>query len=371
MAANAPVPSGGLRGQEPETFDGLRHNSERFAEEFATYKDINHDHDLMANPYRRVLLALSYMRGPNVNDWKAAQRSALNHKVNRTQPAPIARTDEILWQDFEADFTNAFQDTTKRQKAVNNLQQLRMYKGDLDTYVARFKHLAEQGGYDTTNVATVDIFVRGLQPALMDACLSRDTPPTTLDGWIAAARTEQQKYANKLTYKKGASLWMLPTGWGKQTKSHNQGHQQSNRRHPNDQVVPMDIDGLKVTTEKEKKKHRDEGRCFECHKTGHVARYCPNKKRGKENQSFKSTSSKHGSWRPRTGNTTYKTPFRRYENARSAHIEEVEDDEQQEEENPPDLDIQDLAVRTAAFSDEQKEQWVEAMKDLGVDFQQA
>jgi hypothetical protein len=30
-----------------------------------------------------------------------------------------------------------------------------------------------------------------------------------------------------------------------------------------------------------------------------------------------------------------------------------------------------LAVRAAAFSDEQREEWVETMKDLGVDFQTA
>jgi hypothetical protein len=149
--ANTPAPFRGLRGQEPENFDDYRHNSERFTEEFATYHDINHDHDLITNPYRRVLLALSYMQGPNVNDWKAAQRSAFNHKVNRTQPPSLARTNNVLWMNFEAAFTNAFQDTTKRQKAINNLQQLKMYKGDLDTYADKFKHLAEQGGYDTTN----------------------------------------------------------------------------------------------------------------------------------------------------------------------------------------------------------------------------
>jgi hypothetical protein len=48
------------------------------------------------------------MRGPNVNDWKAAQRNALNTKVTRTVPPPLARTDDDLWTEFETDFTNAF-----------------------------------------------------------------------------------------------------------------------------------------------------------------------------------------------------------------------------------------------------------------------
>jgi Zinc knuckle len=34
----------------------------------------------------------------------------------------------------------------------------------------------------------------------------------------------------------------------------------------------------KAKTEAEKEKHRQEGRCYECSKQGHVARNCPDKK---------------------------------------------------------------------------------------------
>jgi hypothetical protein len=71
-----------LRGKEPTIFDGLCDKSEMFLEEFDTYKDLNDAHELMTNPYRRVQLALTYMRGPNVDDWKKAQRQELNNKVN-------------------------------------------------------------------------------------------------------------------------------------------------------------------------------------------------------------------------------------------------------------------------------------------------
>ena len=33
----------------------------------------------------------------------------------------------------------------------------------------------------------------------------------------------------------------------------------------------------KVTTEAEKQKHREQGRCYKCSKQGHIARNCPNR----------------------------------------------------------------------------------------------
>jgi hypothetical protein len=200
--------------------------------------------------------------------------------------------------------------------------------------------------------------------------------------WLNAAQTEQKKHARKNVFKKiRQNVWTLPTDWNKPNKSnkgqsHNQQHTQ--RRHPNDETVPMDIDGFaarKVTTEEEKQRHRKEGRCFECHRTGHMARQCPTKRKGKENRTFKRTPFKSdSSWRQRTGNKPNKRPFNRFESARGAHIEEIEsdnDDEQRDDESPLDLDVHDLAARAATFSDEQREEWVEAMKDLGVDFQTA
>jgi len=41
----------------------------------------------------------------------------------------------------------------------------------------------------------------------------------------------------------------------------------------------MDVDAIrKATTEVEKQKHRQEGRCFECSLQGHIARNCPQRK---------------------------------------------------------------------------------------------
>jgi zinc knuckle protein len=52
----------------------------------------------------------------------------------------------------------------------------------------------------------------------------------------------------------------------------------------------MDIStARKATTDAEKQKHRQEGRCFECSQQGHLARNCPLKKnRPRINRAFSS-----------------------------------------------------------------------------------
>src|SRR6201996_6513338 len=93
-----------------------------------------------------------------------------------------------------------------------------MHKGDLDSYIARFKHLAEVAGYNVDESATVQIFARGLLPQLADACLDKDNSPNTMQEWIDAAKIEQQKYANKVTFShQRQGKWLLPTGWNKKS----------------------------------------------------------------------------------------------------------------------------------------------------------
>ena len=54
-------------------------------------------------------------------------------------------------------------------------------------------------------------------------------------------------------------------------------------------------------------------------------------------------------------------PFKYTSQARTAHIEEVEEEKEPEEE-----DISSLAARTARLSKDQRDQWVNEMKDIGI-----
>jgi hypothetical protein len=72
-----------------------------------------------------------------------------------------------------------------------------MYKDDLDSYIATFNHLATQAGFGREACATINKFAKGLKYNLVDKILSCNNIPETMDGWIDAARKEQQKYAYK------------------------------------------------------------------------------------------------------------------------------------------------------------------------------
>ena len=97
-----------------------------------------------------------------------------------------------------------------------------------------------------------------------------------------------------------------------------------------------------------------------------MERNCPHKpkKQQKQQQSFK----------PNKG--TY--PNKKFQQMMSqARIAEIESDDKLDldfEEDPPDNnrpDIPSLAACTAKFMETQKEEWVNEMKQLGVDFQTA
>jgi hypothetical protein len=153
------------------------------------------------------------------------------------------------------------------------------------------------------------------------------------------------------------------------------------RRHPNDETVPMDVDPPIFTqvnrayTEEDKKKHRAEGRCFHCSRIGHMARECPMRKTSASQfrptyQSSKPQSSKQQNWRTTTRkfnqprkrtfgkSTKFGQPSQSY--ARTASIEEVDSDQEDE--------IHTSAARVSQFDEQQREQWVQEMKSLGINF---
>jgi len=259
-----------LRGVVPAMFNGNRNRSEDFLREFELFQGLNTTSDIMATPYLRVLYALSLMRGDNIKDWVRDQVTALNDRLNTH-----ARDEEEHWTQFLTAFNRTFTDTAAQATAYHKLQDLKMNKDDLDSYIATFNHLATRAGFSRDAAATVDKFARGLKYDLLEKILSRDTPPDTMDGWIDAARTEQRKYARKQAMLHPGKKWFQ---W--QTPQQNG----RPRRHPNDQTAPMDVDPpvftqiYKAYTEEDKRRHRDQGRCFNCSRRGHMARECPFKK---------------------------------------------------------------------------------------------
>lgn len=74
VATPAPAPtSGGLKGVAPSIFSRDWSRSETFLNDFVLYQMINRNNESMKIPFYRVLMALSYIKGPLVEDWVTSQ----------------------------------------------------------------------------------------------------------------------------------------------------------------------------------------------------------------------------------------------------------------------------------------------------------
>jgi hypothetical protein len=172
---------------------------------------MNENNEMFQSPYLCINLALSLIRGPNVNNWVQAQIEELHRRLS---PAGgFTQDQEILWTDFRNTFTTAFTNTTERQRAVTTLHDLKMKGDDLNTYIARFRALARKAGHPLDNPGTMDNFARGLKKGLLMAILTRwNQVPTTFQEWVMAATDEEQKFTTLISYTSAApwTKWNPP-----------------------------------------------------------------------------------------------------------------------------------------------------------------
>ena len=152
---------------------------------------MNNTHNLFTEPYKRVMTALLYIRGPIVNDWVKDKVAETREKVNRAMN-PINKADEVLWTDFLPSFKAAYTDIAIKQNSYKKMIDLQMKGDQIDDYVARFKHLARKAGFPLDQVGTMDIFIKKIPKDLLTRIIERDNnfnpETTTFDEWVAQAQ---------------------------------------------------------------------------------------------------------------------------------------------------------------------------------------
>ena len=119
--AQNPPSSGGMRRVPPTIFDGTRSKADDFWGQFQRFKLVNHAHEAMKVPFDRVLMALTYMRGPLINNWVDQQEKKLAAQIDSTKHNHVREEDEVLWSEFETSFLDAWTDTSKKQNAYDQL----------------------------------------------------------------------------------------------------------------------------------------------------------------------------------------------------------------------------------------------------------
>jgi len=119
---------GAIIGRAPEPFDGNRSTSKAFLHRFETWANLNGDKDVFKDQFRKCTLFLTYIIGPDVDDWVFA--SADEASANRTDPQ--------LWRALRIAFEEAFTDTGEKVVSLSKLENHKMIGGDVDKYIAGF-----------------------------------------------------------------------------------------------------------------------------------------------------------------------------------------------------------------------------------------
>ena len=147
---------GALRGTTPSIFTGDRSQNDAFTSEFRRYHLLNRNNDAISNPFNRVLTALSYIKGPLVEDWVSAQDRCLERCLDPMHADYVPDNSETLWLEFEVAFKSAWKDSEKTQSAYEQLMKLTMKDLDVDSYIAVFERLAAAAKWDVSAEGTID-----------------------------------------------------------------------------------------------------------------------------------------------------------------------------------------------------------------------
>ena len=180
-----------LWGKQPPVFDGTRSKADNFWRAFKIYRILNKETNTIKNPFHRTALAISFIAGPNVDDWAEHQLDQLEEKMSPANPNHYAETDEWLWTEFKTAFQAAYQDTTRAQDMYTALMQLEMKGMDIDTYITTFDWLVACAGWATSDKGIMEKFRNGLVRWLaLDIMHKYNNIPATLDDWKATAKKE-------------------------------------------------------------------------------------------------------------------------------------------------------------------------------------
>jgi len=139
---------GSILEHAPEPFSGDRSTSKAFLHRFETWANLNGDKDIFKDQFRKCTLFLTYIIGPNVDDWvfTCADEASLN------------RTDPQLWRALRTAFEEAFTNTGEKVISLSKLENHKMIGGNVDKYIASFNRLLPLAGFSANDTGVINMF---------------------------------------------------------------------------------------------------------------------------------------------------------------------------------------------------------------------
>ena len=158
-------------GALPTIFEGDHSKAESFLREFSTYLLVNYDVPALASFIKRIAIALTCIKGPEVNQWMQQQLEWLM----TLQPADDNNT---MYQQFITNFRNCFMDSQKAQRARIELQKLKMTWPEIDEYISKFESITHEAGYNPVDHNMMQQFLQGLPQGIRQKVLEDMTVET-------------------------------------------------------------------------------------------------------------------------------------------------------------------------------------------------
>jgi hypothetical protein len=121
---------------------------------------------------RKVTLALTLMKGPEVAGWVTSMGNWLDGLVPANDDIPL------VWDHFVTEFTLQYQDSQRQQRARAQLEACKMQFPHVDQYIAKFEDLARLARYTLGSEETNNLFIKGLSYNILDEVLR---PPFATD----------------------------------------------------------------------------------------------------------------------------------------------------------------------------------------------
>src|SRR5258708_10368912 len=143
-------------GELPDVFNRDRTKAESFIDQLNHYFLLNLDVPGFNSPIKKVALAITLIKGPDVTGWTRVLGELLRALD------PMHDNIPTLWEHFEREFRKKFQDSSKQQRARASLDTHQMKWPEIDAYVSSFEELLRLAEYTAGNNDSAKLFLRGL-----------------------------------------------------------------------------------------------------------------------------------------------------------------------------------------------------------------
>ncbi|KAJ8501692.1 hypothetical protein ONZ51_g426 [Trametes cubensis] len=248
----------------PPEFSGKRGEVVEWLQKCSLYLTMNkktYDNDEM-----KIVFCLMLMNGGTAGTWSRTfiedvERQAADQNKNLRPGENRVEPNYGTWDEFKKQLLDAFDDVDQKASARVLLRNLKQGSKKVEDYIAEFKSIISRCGITEFDVIA-DFFYAGLNRPLREKIFGMyPLPKNTSELYLRASTLEQQYH--------------LGRAYDGKTSTYRPTYKAYRPRPQERDPDAMDVD--KMTTE-EREKHYREGRCFNCHQIGHLARQCPNRR---------------------------------------------------------------------------------------------